>query len=320
MEYRLLDNEDSVHLNQSSFIDGNLSKSQNNRFLGIFYVMIGSVFFTLMVASCKLAYQHNPQVNGFDYVLIRSTSLCLLSGLQLAYERFDIFDVKEEYRFAMLCRCIAGGLGMPSFFIALKYIPSSKATLILNIHPMLVAVAAYYLLGESITKDKVFAVIGAFIGVVLLSHHEGSADSINYYIGISLTSFTWLWATVVVIAIRVLNQHVHYALSPFWFGVTTSIMSILVLIFIPSAYNFSHYTFYDISFFLVSGIFNYLGQTCKSLSLKYEDASFISPFLYFQVLYLFIWDLLIFNYSFTLMDIMGSLLITVCLLLPVFLK
>lgn len=76
---------------------------------------------------------------------------------------------------------------MPIFFYGLKYIPASKATLIQNVHPLIVVVLAYVFLKEKITKTTIIALIGSFIGVVLLSMHEtkGQYDTDNYAIGIT---------------------------------------------------------------------------------------------------------------------------------------
>jgi len=116
---------------------------------------------------------------------------------------------------------------------------------------------------------------------------------------------------VVAILLRIVNQHIHYTLSPFWFGVTTVSESLLVLLLVPSVYNFAHYTAYGVSLFMVSGVFNYMGQMLKSLALKYEEASVVTPFSYLQVLYLFVCDVVIFKYSFNSTDILGTIIISV---------
>lgn len=106
-------------------------------------------------------------------------------------------------------------------------------------------------------------------------------------------------------------------MSPFWFGITTLVEALLVLTFVPSMYHFGTYTMYDVVLFLISGVFNYMGQTLKSISLAYEDASVVTPFGYSQVLYLFVIDIVIFHYSFSLTDVSGALIITTCLMAPV---
>jgi len=77
---------------------------------------------------------------------------------------------------------------MPCFFIGLKYIPSTKAALIMNSNPILVAVAAYFILKEQITKIKILSVFGAFIGVIIFTRHKNVEDEdVNTYnIGIML--------------------------------------------------------------------------------------------------------------------------------------
>ena len=113
------------------------------------------------------------------------------------------------------------------------------------------------------------------------------------------------------ISTRVANKSIHYAISPFYFGITTYIEAILVLIFFPSLYNFGSYTFYGVSLMLASGVANYVGQTFRSIALKYEDASVVTPFNYFQVIYLLLSDVFVFNYTFSSIEIVGGVIISV---------
>jgi len=138
-----------------------------------------------------------------------------------------------------------------------------------------------------------------------------------YLLGIFLVSISWIWSTVVNVTVRILNKHVHFSLSPFWISVTTVVQSIVIMWFKPSLFNFSHYTVISVFIMCSSGIFGFLSQSFKSLALKYGEASVMSPFGYLQVVYLFIWDLLIFHYSFNSTDIIGAALITLCLFGPV---
>ena len=112
---------------------------------------------------------------------------------------------------------------MPSFFIGLKYIPTTKATLIFNLSPVFVSIVAYFVLKEQLTKLKIFTVIGSFIGVVIFSYSKTSSsneEADNYYIGIALVSIAVFGATGVSVLLRILNQNLHYAVIPFWFGIT----------------------------------------------------------------------------------------------------
>lgn len=216
--------------------------------------------------------------------------MTVLSFIQVYVSRVNIFDVKKGYRTYLFIRSLLGGLGIPALFIGLKYIPAIKATLIYNIHPILVAVLAHFILKEQITKLKILAVIGSFIGVIFFTANKNdSVDNNQYYfLGIGLVTFTCFCSAGVAITLRIINQHIHYSLSPFWFSMGTMIAALVFLVIHPSVYNFTYYTWRDCTWFMLSGVFNYGGQIMKSLAFKYEDASFVSPFQYLQVLYLFI--------------------------------
>ena len=101
----------------------------------------------------------------------------------VVYQKVDIFGIEPKYRLLMLIRCLIGGLGMPCFFLGLKYIASSKATLISNMNPLVVAVLSYFILKETIKISNVVALLGAFVGVTLFSiNQNGSVKESNHYI------------------------------------------------------------------------------------------------------------------------------------------
>lgn len=295
-------------------------KPKNDRVKAVQIIILFVFVSSLMVICWKLAYMNNPHVNGFDYVLVRTISMMIFALCNMWYLKVDIFDIKPEYRLMMLARWLVGVIGMPSFFMSIKYIPASKSALITNMNPLFVAVLAYFFLKEKITGTIVIALVGSIIGVILFSMHtnqESSAEN-NYFIGIILASMAWMSLSLIAILIRKMNMGLHYTLSPFYFGATTGFVALMLLIFYPNIYHFSSYTKFDVAMFLMSGCFNYIAQTSKSLALKYENASFIAPFGYLQVVALLVWDLLLFGYTFTVTDYIGVVLTSVCILLPVF--
>lgn len=55
--------------------------------------------------------------------------------------------------------------------------------------------------------------------------------------------------------------------------------------------------------------FDAFGQVFYTLALRFEEASKISPFFYLMIVIGFLADVLLFNYQFTFIQILGSLLI-----------
>ena len=143
-----------------------------------------------------MAYQDNSYLTGFDYLLVRSASMILLFISQVVYLKVDIFDIHGNDRYMMVLRCILGGIGMPIYFIGLKYIPTSFGAIIVDINPIIIAILSFFLLQEELTKVKIFTVLGSFLGVAIfvLGKDSNSPEYNNYVFGI-ICSFIW-WITL----------------------------------------------------------------------------------------------------------------------------
>ena len=97
----------------------------------------------------------NSNLNGFDYVLLRSAAMMILSILQAKFYRINIFEIKEGFKLKLYSFAIIGAVGVPAYFVGLQYVPTSIASLIFSISPMIVAVIAPFVLNEILTKIKV---------------------------------------------------------------------------------------------------------------------------------------------------------------------
>ena len=127
----------------------------------------------------KIGYTRNDRLNTFDYMLIRSSILVVITIIQSKMSGVNILDIKKEGRFWLFMRCLLGAIAMPCYFMGIKYLPASKAYIIGNIHPMLVTIAAIYFLSETITKYQLLAVFVAFIGVIVMNITKTSSDTIE---------------------------------------------------------------------------------------------------------------------------------------------
>ena len=231
-----------------------------------------------------------------------------------------MFDVKKGYRLLLFFRWLVELIGKYAYFIGLKYIPVSKASIIINTNPLVVVPIAYFLLKEVLTKLQIIALIGAFLGVVVLSYNKNeglNGEDEYYYLGIALALLWWLCTAGVNIKLRVLGPHVHPGLSPVWYSISTIISVIGFLTFYPSIYNFSEYTIYDFTWFTLSGILIYVGLHFMSLAFKYEDAAFVSSFQYLNVIILTVFDIGVFHYSFSLTDIIGFVILWLWVCAPI---
>jgi len=211
------------------------------------------------------------------------------------------------------------------FYCSLKFLPSSKATLISTCHPLLVSICAYYFLKEKMNKFDVIAVVGALLGVMLMNINKTDSTKIETshfltILGIILCSITTFLGVGITLSIRLMNKHIHYLMNPAYFSFTLFGMSLVLLLLYPSIYNFKYYTVMNVIWLAVSGIIHFLGQNIISIAFKYEEASKISPLTYTMGIYLLISDIFIFGYKFSLTDISGVVMVIGFLLLPIIYK
>lgn len=109
-----------------------------------FILMIASVGLrSLSVLLVKICFVNNTYMNGFDYLLVRSVMMVLVAIGQVYYMKISVFNIHPDGRKPLLLRCLFGVVSSPAFFIGLKFLPLSKATLIKNSSPLLVVIAAY---------------------------------------------------------------------------------------------------------------------------------------------------------------------------------
>ena len=258
----------------------------------------------------KIGYVRNEKLNTFDYMLIRSSILVVITIIQSRMSGVNIFDIKKEGRYWLFMRCLLGAIAMPCFFMGIKYLPSSKAFIIGNIHPMLVSIAAIFFLNEVITCYQLLAVVVAFIGVIVMNMTKTSSDTIEtsdkkMIIGIILCSTSTSLAVFVTICIKKMNMHLHYMLNSCYFAYTLFGLSVCLVFAIPDYYNFSTYKFTDVVWFGLSGISHYTGQTVTSMAYAKADASKVTPFTYSSGLLLMTVDIVLFHYHFSITDVLG---------------
>lgn len=163
-------------------------------------------------------------------------------------------------------------------------------------------------------------VVTAFLGVIVMNISKTESSVIDTsqnleWLGITLCTIVTFCHVFVSICIKKMNEHVHYMIQAAYFAYACLLVIIAVIILFPSWMNFSHYTFTDMLLFSLSGVVHYTGQTLTSMSYKNTDASKVTPFSYFSSIYLLIFDIFVFKYSFTFTDIIGITIVVLSLVL-----
>ena len=241
-------------------------------------MMLSVIFTSLSTFLVKFAYMENKELNGFDYMIAKTPIVILTTFVQAWMLKVNIFRVESEGRFWLAIRCLLGVIAMPCFFVGLKYLPSSKATFIRNLQPVMVSIAAFLCLKEKITKADIVAVFGAFAGVILMNYQKTNSSKIDssydlVILGITLCVITSILGSGSTIAIRIMNQRIHYMLNAAYFAYSLFIVALILVVVKPSLFHFETYSFRDVFWMALSGLTHYVGQTLNASHIE-NNSSF----------------------------------------------
>ena len=94
-------------------------------------------------------------------------------------------------------------------------------------------------------------------------------------------------------------------LYPFYYAISLSAMSVILLIVYPSIYHLSEYRTKDVCLFLLSGVLNILANQVNSYALKIGELSVVAPYMYFNAILVYACDVGLFKYDYTFLDFIG---------------
>ena len=282
-------------------------------------MFISCLCFGWMGFMMKLAYINNQNLTGFDLLLIRSLLMWPVYYWIAKMLRVNLINVRGPDTPLLIISWITNAIGMAMLFISIKMLPTSIVFMIFNLNPLFVTLIAYVFLKEEYDIIKILSVIGAFLGVFIVGfgRRNETALEISQTVGIILClTAALLWAPTVAIK-RVLNQRIHYIISPYYLSISYFLIWVCVYVFDYLYINVQDYNGLDWIYLISAGTFALIGQLGLSLAVKFANASSVAPFTYVICLFNVFMDLFYFKFEFFIFDIIGSLLITVWIFVPV---
>lgn len=195
-----------------------------------------------------------------------------------------------------LVRASFGALAMFTSFAAITRIGVAEATLIAQLSPILMAIAAVTFLGERLTFWRTGGLVLGFIGVVVmvfpeLNDHGASTVRLA---GFSLAVLSAVLTAIALIMVRSLNRTESPGAIALYF-VLASMFGAL------STLPFSWIMPDDMSLVLLiaAGLFGGFAHITMTLAFRYAEATHLAPFEYIALLWPVLADLLIFKLPLT---------------------
>ncbi len=248
---------------------------------GILLMLLAIFSFTLMDATVKGLVDRYPAPM---LVWMRFLGQFLVVILLLRH-RF-LAHLRTRFPLAHLARAVTqiGATGL--FFTSLAYIGLAEATALIDINPVLITLGAALFLGESLGPRRVFGVVAAMIGALIVIRPGAgifTPAALLPLIG------AICYAANALITRWIGRQENAWTSMVFTSVICTAIASLsLPFFWVPVLAD-------DLPRFALIGVLGTMAQLCLIRSFTLAEAASVAPFAYVGILFASVWGYLFFG-------------------------
>ena len=145
-----------------------LSMTIHPRTKGILCILSAAFFFAGMSAFVRLA----GDVPVFEKAFFRNFVAAVVAAVTLAKQHTPLHIGKENFKF-VVARAVLGTIGLVANFYAIDRLNLADANMLNKLSPFFAIVFSYFLLKETVTAVQMIAVVGAFLGALLIIKPTG---------------------------------------------------------------------------------------------------------------------------------------------------
>ena len=249
--------------------------NNNNILKGIFCIIIAGFGFALMSLFVKLSGDLPSIQKGF----FRNIIAVFISSIPLI-KHWRVINIPRNNTgwLVLISRSVFGTIGLVLNFYAISHISLADSSIIQKLSPFIIIILSYIFFKEEMTRFQFFAIIIAFVGIILIIKPSGN-DIIS--MGALAALLGALCAGIAYTCVRYLGTHnISGEFIIFFFSSLSSLMLLPYLIL-----DYRTMTYYQLSMLLLAGISATIGQYGVTFAYKFAAAKNISVFDYSQVLF-----------------------------------
>lgn len=271
--------------------------------LGLRYMLLSALFFSMMSALVKLGGQ---SMHSMQLVLARCVVALVASYIVL--RRLGVSPWGQRHHKLLIMRGVLGFIGLCCFYYALTKLPLGEVTLIQYTNPVFTAIIASVWLKERLRKQELLGVLGCLLGVVFIarpsfifgSAHGATLDPLALAAacaGAIVSSFAYT-------TVRALGGKEHAMVVVFYFPLVATPVAI------PASWPFLKMpTPLEWLILLGVGLTTQIAQVYMTRGLHLERAGRAMSVTYMQIVFAFIWGVTVFNEVPTPLSCVGAALI-----------
>lgn len=258
------------------------------------------------VANFFVKYLENIPTS--EIVFFRSVITLVITVSMVVHLKLPLLGNNHKW---LLVRGIAGASSLILFFYTLREIPMASATTIQYLSPFFTVVIAIFLLGEKVKPVRWLWFMVAFAGVVFI---KGFDDRVSWeWLGLGILS-AFLSAVAYNAIMKCRHTDHPYTVEMAFPLVAAPVTGIW------ASTEWVNPVGQEWWILLVIGLFTQVAQVFMTKALHTGKAAVVTPFKYLGVIYALLLGYFFFEETFTLLSLLGMLLVITGVLLNSFTK
>lgn len=248
-------------------------ESKKRYYLGIIFVLLSAIGFSTLQMFVKML----PNVSVGNKLFYRNVVITVITYILIRARGISLKVEKSEWPL-LLSRIVFGLSGVIINFYTLSYILLADSTTIQKLSSFIVLILSYFFFNEKFTKVQFLALVGSFMGVVLIVKPGSSSFSFGYILAI-IGAFCSAFAYSCIRALGI-RKKVNPMLIVFYFSLFNTIFS--------APYVITHRPHFDTRTAILLfgiGLFGAIGQFGITFAYNFAPAKQISVFEYTQVIF-----------------------------------
>ena len=261
----------------------------------IFWMVITTILFAIVTGMVRHLGTDLPAPVAAFVRYVAST----IFFLPLIFKMF-VTQADREKNKIHFARGICHGLGVIGWFFAMATIPVSEVTVIGYMTPVFVTIAAFFFLGERLSKKLILALAVGFTGMFVIVNPSGT--------GIEIGQLTMIIATIFFAGSYILAKQLSSSNSII--EVLTGLNSIVTLVLAPFAIFFWQTpSLYETLWLSLVAFFATCGHYTMTLAFKLAPISVTQPANYLQLVWATLIGFIFFGELIDIWFVLGSTLI-----------
>jgi drug/metabolite transporter (DMT)-like permease len=301
----------------NSSFGSNKNLTKFDTFKGLLYMFLSCIFRSLFSIFSKYILNYNYYLTSYHLLVYKVYIMSFIDILIIFYLYFfnyiqfqNINTISLKSLIFLMIRSILSIFGQTLTILSLKYMSISEVYSIYYLYPGFVILLTNLVLNEKVENFDYICFFFCFIGVLFVVR-----PNFDYLIQNNLILFlilglllSALFKSFEDIIIRYLRKDVYFLLFPIVYALIGLIFyPIFLLIYLNEIRSdyLIEMSYYEWSFIFLIAVFSFSYQALMAASFKYENVGRADLINYFQVLFMFISDIYLFDKNAVFYDYLG---------------